>query len=309
MARDVVQGLASTPKYISSRYLYDGEGDRLFQQIMNLPEYYPTRCETEILETYRDELLQAVPHKQWDLVELGAGDGRKTHILLEHFLHRGARFSYFPIDISGEVLHHLQKKLQKSLPTLTVKPLNYEYFEALARLNEQDDLPRLILFLGGNIGNFKPVEARNFYSELYEALRPGDCILTGIDLRKNPLTILAAYNDAAGITRQFNLNVLRRFNRELGANFNPDLFQHYPTYDPVSGETLSYLMSTCEQEVYFKNLDQSFRFAPNEPIHTEISRKYSPEEIEKLAHETGFAVMRHFYDKRGWFTDTLWRKP
>lgn len=308
MAHDVAQGLAAQPKYISSRYFYDAQGDKLFQQIMNMPEYYPTTCEFEIFESYKEKLLDYLPEREWDLVELGAGDGRKTKVLLEHFLQQQSRFAYFPIDISGAVLHHLEQDLAKTLPQLRVKTLNYEYFHALEELNKMDQNPRLVLFLGGNIGNFKPAEALSFYQSLQAVLRPGDLLLNGIDLRKNPLTILEAYNDKTGITRDFNLNLLTRFNRELGANFNTKNFQHYPTYNPVSGEALSYLMSTCEQEVFIEKLGQTFHFAANEPIHTEVSQKYSFAEIETLAQKTGFALVEHFTDAKGWFCDSLWRK-
>lgn len=309
MALDVARGLATKPKYISSRYFYDDRGDKLFQQIMNMPEYYPTACEFEIFETYKDDLLQYLPHQEWDLVELGAGDGRKTKVLLKHFLQQQSNFAYFPIDISGAVLHHLKQDLAKALPYLPVKTLNYEYFNALEQLNQMDKNPRLVLFLGGNIGNFKPAEAQRFYQSLFDVLRPGDLLLNGIDLRKNPLTILSAYNDKGGVTRAFNLNLLARFNRELGADFKVENFQHYPTYNPVTGETLSYLMSTCNQDVRIEKLNQTFHFEANEPIHTEVSQKYSFQEIENLAQHAGFEVLHHFTDAKDWFADSLWRKP
>jgi len=308
-AKDVKAGLSAKPKSLPSRYFYDAKGDRIFQQIMRMPEYYLTDCEYEIFDRQRQDILDTVnPGRKFNLVELGAGDGYKTKVLLKHFLNSEANFEYFPVDISGDVLQHLKNDLSQNFPGLKVRPLNYEYFKALEKLNELDDSPKVILFLGSNIGNFSPQAALSFYHHLNEVMQVGDMLLNGIDLKKDPDVILEAYNDKTGITRNFNLNLLERINRELEANFNIDKFKHYPSYDPESGEARSYLISLENQEVTIESLEQTFHFKRAEPIHMEISKKYSLEEIEELAHQTKFEVKEHFTDSRRYFVDSLWVK-
>ncbi|MGB0176167.1 MAG: L-histidine N(alpha)-methyltransferase [Owenweeksia sp.] len=308
-ARDVDQGLSNDPKTLPSRYFYDARGDKIFQDIMKMPEYYLTDCEYEIFNLQKEAILNAISQgEKFNLVELGAGDGYKTKLLLEHFLQSGIEFEYFPVDISSDVLTELQQSLKTQFPDLKVTPLNYEYFEALERLNGLKSSPKVILFLGSNIGNFTPERASSFFTKLNNIIQTGDKLLSGIDLKKNPRTILKAYNDATGITRDFNLNLLTRINRELGADFVVKQFDHYPTYDPITGEARSYIMSTVDQEVYIKALDKTFHFTHSEPIHTEISRKYSLKEINDLADKAGFTVKKHFTDRKGYFVDTLWEK-
>lgn len=308
-ARDVDTGLSAEPKFLSSRYFYDAEGDRIFQQIMKMPEYYLTECEYGIFDRQKEEILQAIHRgRKFNLVELGAGDGYKTKLLLKHFLEQGVDFEYYPVDISGNVLHNLKNDLQKEFPDLKVSTLNYEYFTALERLNELDGSPKVILFLGSNIGNFTPERAHSFFNKLREAIQPGDQLLSGIDLKKDPRTILKAYNDAAGITKSFNLNLLERINRELGGNFKLANWDHFPSYDPFTGECRSYLMSTVHQDVEIEALGKSFHFHHSEPVHMEISKKYSLKEIEKLARQTGFTVKKHFTDSKEYFVDSLWEK-
>lgn len=308
-AKDVHEGLSAPQKFLSSRYFYDAKGDRIFQQIMKLPEYYLTGCEFEIFNTQKDEILSAInPGSKFNLVELGAGDGYKTKILLEHFLKQEANFEYFPVDISGDALKNLKSDLTERFPKLKVSNLNYEYFEALERLNELDDSPKVILFLGSNIGNFTPDRAQSFFAKLNKVMRPGDKLLSGIDLKKNPNTILKAYNDPGGITRSFNLNLLERMNRELGANFVIEDWDHFPTYDPFTGECRSYLMSCKKQDVTIKATGHTYSFRDAEPVHMEISRKYRLDEIEALAHNTRFEVTKHFTDSQNYFVDSLWNK-
>ncbi len=308
-AQDVDEGLSAKNKYLSSRYFYDAKGDKIFQQIMKMPEYYLTNCEYEIFDLQKDAILNAIrPEGKFNLVELGAGDGYKTKLLLEHFLKQEVDFEYFPVDISGDVLEGLAADLQKRFPNLNVTLLNNEYFSALDRLNEMENCPKVILFLGSNMGNFTPERAQIFFSKLQQAMNPGDKLLIGVDLKKDPRTILKAYNDTAGITSSFNLNLLERMNKELGANFNLNNWEHYPTYDPFTGECRSYLMSTVNQEVYIEATGKTYKFKHSEPIHMEISRKYSLEDLEDLAAKTGFRVQKHFLDSKGYFVDTLWEK-
>lgn len=307
-AQDVQEGLSSDDKYLSSRYFYDETGDRLFQKIMGMPEYYLTDCEYEIFDTQKDSILKALDIREhFDLVELGAGDGYKTKLLLRHFMEH-ADFEYFPVDISANALELLENSLASEIPDLRVHTLNHEYFKALEELNSFDDSPKVILFLGSNIGNFTLDRADHFFNKLYQVMNTGDQIICGIDLKKDPHVILGAYNDKTGITRDFNLNLLHRINRELGADFDPTKFEHYPVYNPQSGECRSYLISQARQEISIKSLESSFSIDKFEAIHMETSRKYSLKEIEHLAEHNGFRVKHHFTDSRNYFTDSLWIK-
>ncbi len=308
-AADVERGLSATPKYLSSKYFYDAEGDKIFQQIMRMPEYYLTDCEYKIFNRQKEGILSAISGgEKFDLVELGAGDGYKTKVLIQYFLEKNVDFEYFPVDISKDVLDYLKEDLNREFPNLKVTPLNYEYFAALEKLNQLNGAPKVLLFLGSNIGNFDITAVEKFYNGLHQVMNHGDQILNGIDLKKDPRTIRRAYDDPSGITKRFNLNLLTRMNRELGANFNIDNFDHYASYDPLSGEARSYLMSMVKQEVKIDAIEKTFSFDHSEPIHTEISRKYSLGEIENLASKTNFRVKEHFLDSKEYFVDSLWIK-
>jgi dimethylhistidine N-methyltransferase len=311
LAEDVAAGLSSEVKYLLSKYFYDAEGDRLFQQIMKMPEYYLTDCEYEIFSTRGADILRAFSKesKPFDLLEFGSGDGTKTRILLRRLLENGADFRYVPIDISGDVLDHLKSDLSKEFPQLTVRPENADYFSALDNLQVESDRPKLVLFIGSSIGNFREEVIHRFMAELYKKLNSGDEVLLGYDLMKNPHTILDAYNDRTGITKAFNLNILRRINRELKADFNIEAFEHYPYYDPETGLAKSYLVSLKQQTVKIDSLDQVFKFETGEVIHTEISRKFKVEDVEAYFEKAGFQVVEHFYDCKHYFVDTLVKKP
>lgn len=307
-AQAIHTGLTSSPKAISSRYFYDAEGDRLFQKIMQLDEYYLTRTELAIFEHHKEALLQhfASDGAPFHLLEFGAGDGLKTKVLLSHFLGRKAGFDYRPIDISGNVLDELEASLLRELPDLQVTCMEGEYFEVLHQMQRTDDLKKVVLFLGSNIGNFKHSQAIEFLRSLRASLHAGDMTLIGFDMKKDPHVIRNAYDDPHGVTRDFNLNLLKRINRELGADFDLDLFKHYQSYDPQSGECRSYLISLEEQTVNIEANEASYDFNKWEPIHVEISRKFDLETISDLAVNSGFAVAENIMDDSGYFTDSLW---
>ncbi|UYQ93399.1 L-histidine N(alpha)-methyltransferase [Chitinophaga horti] len=304
---DVLKGLSADNKYLDSKYFYDAAGDKLFQDIMRCPEYYLTGCELEILEQQSRDIALTLCAlcSTFDVVELGAGDASKTSILLKQILDMGLDYTYFPIDISGSMIGYLEKTLPRQLPGLKVHGLNGEYIEMLKASASLTAKKRAVLFMGASIGNVPPQEAAVFLKKIREQLRPGDILITGFDLKKDPATILAAYNDAAGITREFNLNLLRRINRELGANFDTTKFEHYPIYDPGTGSCKSYLISTQEQEVHLE--DACIHFAKDEAIYMEISQKYSLADIDRLAREAGFRSVRQFTDRRDWFVDAMWQ--
>lgn len=308
-ARDVHRGLSNQPKSLPSKYFYDEEGDRLFQQIMAMPEYYLTDCEFEVFRREKSAILDSIGNEPFQLIELGAGDGTKTEVLLEHFLNEKVEFVYRPIDISGNVLEQLAGRLAGQWPQLPVEKVQGDYFRALNRIQDEDGVRKVVLFLGANIGNFPRQDAARFLHKLGSYLSSGDLLLIGFDLKKDPARILAAYNDPAGITAAFNLNLLHRINRELGGNFDPDQFRHWETYNPVTGETKSYLVSLTEQEVQLRRTGYTYRFEAWEAIDVEISLKYSRNDIEELATEAGFSTVKHFTDSDACFIDSLWRKP
>lgn len=309
-AIDIKQGLSQKPKQLSSKYFYNAIGDMLFQKIMELDEYYLTRSEFEILSEQKEEILKAFmgDDSSFRLVELGAGDGTKTKVLLESFSKKGVDFAYSPIDISQSVLDQLEGDLNKNLPSVRVEPIQGDYFEALRELKRNHDLKEVVLFLGSTIGNFNYSQGIGFLKQLGEDLSTGDLLFIGFDLKKDPQVILKAYNDAKGITAEFNLNLLDRINNELGGNFDRNEFRHYPTYDPLTGETKSYLISKKRQTVYIEVLDQEFTFEKDEAIFMEISQKYSLEMIEECATQAGFKIVQKFFDQKGYFVDALWEK-
>lgn len=308
-ARDVLHGLTQHPRKLSSKYFYDHKGDALFQQIMHMPEYYLMNCELEIFNQQKAAILAALEAPTFNLIELGAGDGYKTKVLIDHFIRQDISFEYQPIDISQNVLQQLEDDLHQSWPELPVRSLQGDYFEMLHQLSSESTKTDIVLFLGANIGNYQPDAALQFLCQLKENLNPGDYLLIGLDLKKDPETILNAYNDPAGITAAFNLNLLTRMNRELGANFEVDNFKHWETYDPVTGATRSFIVSKKEQDVHIKALKQSFHFEAWEAINVELSQKYSLSEVEELAIQSGFQMVKHFTDDPQFFVDSLWRVP
>ncbi|WP_420388026.1 L-histidine N(alpha)-methyltransferase [Roseivirga sp.] len=309
-AREILKGLERTPKCLPSKYFYNAEGDALFQKIMELDEYYLTRAEHQIISEHKAEILKSFlgTDNNFRLVELGAGDGTKTRTLLEHFVQVGADFVYSPIDISENVLQQLEERMVEAIPDLQIEYIQGEYFNALSELNENHLTKEVVLFLGSTIGNFGIEPGTAFLKKLSENLSPGDLLFIGFDLMKDPRTVLSAYDDKSGVTRDFNFNLLNRINDELGADFDIDKFQHYPTYDPVSGETRSYLISREKQQVKFEALDYVLELNQWEAIHTEVSQKYSYQMIEKLAKESGFRIKQHFTDEQELFVDSLWEK-
>lgn len=308
-AEDVLTGLSSAPKFLSSKYFYDDEGSRLFQEIMKLPEYYLTRAELEIFKTQTEEIFDAFANhfKEFDLIELGAGDGTKTAVLIDYFLVRNVSFNYVPIDISAKALNTLTEKFNEQFPALSIKTEQGDYFRTLETFGEKSDKRKIILFLGSNIGNFSRDEAIGFFRHLRELINERDLLFIGFDLQKDPRVILRAYDDEQGITAAFNLNLLRRINRELGANFDLEKFSHYASYRPNECAARSFLISRENQTVSIEALKKEFEFKLWEPIFMEISQKYSLEMIEDLARESGFAIKKNFFDNRSYYTDSLWQ--
>ena len=307
---DVYKGLTDIPKHLSSKYFYDEKGDRLFQQIMHMPEYYLTDCEFDILTKHKEQIIQWFEKGSADIniIELGAGDGKKTKILLEHMVNRKIRFRYTPIDISQNALYTLERSMKQELPEVEVYTRQGTYFEVLKHLSTLNGSKKIILFLGSNIGNLLHVDAVEFLTKLQEVMAEDDLLFIGFDQKKNPQTILNAYNDPAGITEAFNKNILLRINKELGGNFVPEDFLHWEVYDPETGTAKSYLVSKKEQSVSIKALDLNVNFKPWETIHTEISQKYDDEIVTWLARKAGLTVEAVFSAQNLGYKDYIFKK-
>ena len=307
LAQHVAEGLHRAPKTLSSMYFYDDAGSRLFQQIMDLPEYYPTRAEFAIFREHGAAIAAALSPAgggDFALVELGAGDGAKTKLLLRELLAAGTPFTYAPVDISAGAMTGLVASLKQELPALHVAPVVAAYATALTQLRTRPG-SKAVLFLGSNIGNFGPAERLDFLRQLAAPLAPADRLLIGFDLQKDPRRIRAAYDDAQGVTAAFNLNLLARLNRELGADFDLAHWQHYTDYSPLNGAVRSFLVSTRAQSVRMAVLDETFDFAAWEVIHTENSYKFTLPQIEDLAAKAGLRVVEYFTDEATDFADVV----
>lgn len=307
---DVHEGLSDSPKRLPSKYFYNKKGDDLFRQIMQLPEYYLTRAELEIFCEQAQSIIEALGLKPWrhcEVIELGAGDGSKTVELLKVLQSGDYRFDYLPVDISANALQLLERRMLKELPGLSLKKQQGDYFELLERL-QRSDHPKAVLFLGSNIGNMNDKRASAFLHRLADTLNSGDTLLLGVDLIKSRDVVLPAYDDRAGVTRAFNLNLLQRINDDLDADFSLQHFEHVPEYCEQEGVARSYLYSTRDQVVTIASTGQSYAFAEGEKIDTEISRKYNRDIIEQLIDGSGLELRECFTDSEGLFADFVLAK-
>jgi L-histidine Nalpha-methyltransferase len=304
---DVITGLLAQPKFLQSKYFYDDIGDTLFQQIMHCPEYYLTRCEAEIFSTQAGTIAETLltVANDLDIVELGAGDASKSILLLKEIAARTKTLTYYPIDISANIIADLNQKIPADVAGVKVHGLNGEYLPMLKKLTSISSKRKVVLFLGSNIGNVNREHAASFCQQVRSHLSPGDMMLIGFDLQKDPAVILNAYNDRAGLTRDFNLNLLHRINKVLNANFDVQQFTHFPIYDPATGACKSYLVSMQDQHV--KIADRTIHFHKHEPIFMEVSQKYTVPQIEQLAIDSDFQPVESFFDSKKWFADVVWR--
>jgi L-histidine Nalpha-methyltransferase len=303
----VLMGLSSKPKSLPPKYFYDAAGSKLFQEICDTKEYYPTECETEIFESHKSEIAKFIQREKAVIVELGAGDGRKTKVILEEILKAQTEIKYYPVDISRSAVEQLLEELAEQMPGVKSEGIVAEYFNALKWLGFESEARKVVFFLGGNIGNFSKPQSKVFLKTLWNSLSDDDLILTGFDLKKDIDVMLDAYNDKSGATRRFNINLLKRINKELGGEFDIEKFSHYGTYNVKLGAMESFIVSLERQSVYIKELDTTFVFKPFEAIHCEYSFKYLAEEVETLARETGFEVVGTYFDKRKYFMDAVLR--
>ncbi|MEM1337485.1 MAG: L-histidine N(alpha)-methyltransferase [Bacteroidota bacterium] len=308
--KEVHEGLTAFPKHLSSKYFYDETGDKLFQDIMAMPAYYLTESEYAILEKYGAEIAQrfVAEGQPFSLFELGAGDGKKTKILLRQLVENKVDFDYRPIDISQNALDQLETSIKAELPAVNVNPLQGTYFDTLKDIGQENGRRKIILFLGSNIGNLLHPQAIDFLQQMTAVLGENDLLFMGMDQKKHPQAILNAYNDKEGITAAFNKNILKRINTEFQGDFDLDKFIHWEVYDPENGTAKSYLVATEKQLITIKALDLKISFSKWETIHTEISQKYDDPTVEWLAGKAGLRILTSFADENHFFKDYILKK-
>lgn len=306
---DVLKGLQASPKYLPSKYFYDAEGNILFQKIMDAPEYYVTDADLEIFSQQSAQLAKTLVNgdENFDILELGAGDAIKSTYLLQSLTNAEKKYTYRPIDISLSIIDFLHMEMPQRVSGISIDGLAGEYLPMLEEAYRQSPNKKLLLFLGSSIGNFELDDARKFLLAVQKVMQPGELILIGFDLKKDPHQILAAYNDAAGLTKAFNLNLLSRINKELGAEIDLDTFEHFPTYNPVTGSCRSYLVSKKQQLISIPGAPDIL-LEKHEAIDMELSQKFSVGEIDAMAAELGFSPRPYFFDEKGCYCNAIWEK-
>lgn len=302
VASAVREGLACRPRRLPPWLFYDEAGSRLFDQITELPEYYLTRTERGILESYAGEMIEAAADgRHLRIAELGAGSADKTRMLLSATSRRQRSLIYEPIDVSWSALAAARERIERELAGVTVLPQVMDYTDGLFLEPAATGERRMVLYIGSSIGNFEPADAASVLQHVHRALASGDSLLLGVDLAKDEATLLAAYDDAAGVTAAFNGNMLVRLNRELGANFDPNAFVHAVEWNIQASRIEIYLESQAAQTVELPALETRVRFAAGERIHTENSYKYREGQAERLLCNAGFEPAKRWTDARGWF--------
>jgi L-histidine N-alpha-methyltransferase len=297
IAKDVRAGLSAMPKHLPPYLFYDAAGSALYERITALPEYYLTRTERAILEEHADAIVLEASASGGPLriVELGAGSATKTELILRAANRRHGSCVYVPVDVSESAINEATVRLSRVLPEVEVRPHVMSHFEAFRHLRGKGG-PNLVLFIGSSIGNFDDEEAVSLLAGVHDALGPRTALLLGTDLRKSPDVLLRAYDDAAGVTAAFNMNVLERINRELGGRFDPTRFRHVARWNERASRMEMHLESTRKQSVIIEALGMSVAFEAGETIHTESSVKYDVAHVKRLLTAAGFRLWRTFYD-------------
>jgi L-histidine N-alpha-methyltransferase len=303
-AKDVLEGLSKRPKRLLPLYFYDERGSKLFEEICRLPEYYITRIEHGILKANASEIVSCSGGSM-ALVELGSGSSFKTRILIEALLTRQGVLRYFPIDISESIIMESARQLLKDYPQLEISAHVAEFSAGVHRMALETFDQKMVLFLGSNLGNFDPQDARDFLLKLRRELSQQDYLLLGTDMQKDTDVLEPAYDDCQGVTAEFNLNLLRRINRELAGEFELADFSHLAFYNGEKNRIEMHIRSNKAQDVFIGELQRSFSFIPGETIHTENSYKYSVDQVAEISAEAGFKVVNRWEDERGYFSLNL----
>ncbi|NJL47602.1 MAG: L-histidine N(alpha)-methyltransferase [Leptolyngbyaceae cyanobacterium SM2_5_2] len=303
---DVVMGLTTQPKSLPPKYFYDDLGSDLFEQITALPEYYLTRTETAILQAYAAEIAGLVG--PCELLELGSGSSTKTRYLLNAFRQAGYSLRYIPVDVSGGMLEATAQQLLIEYPSLVVHGVVGTYDAALSHPLPTSPYPRLIAFIGSTLGNLAPVECQTLLAQISATLQPGDYFLLGVDLEKDPTVLELAYNDSQGVTAAFNLNMLSHLNWRFHGNFQLHQFQHRAVYNPAASQVEIYIDSLQAQTVTLQRLNLVVNFAQDEPLLSEISRKFKLSTLSEELKAVNLPVIKVFTDKNAWFGLLLCQK-
>jgi L-histidine N-alpha-methyltransferase len=298
---DVRDGLTSSPKWLAPKYFYDARGSALFEEITRLPEYYPTRTERGILAAHADDVAELT--KARSLVELGSGSSEKTHLLLGALRSVGSLETYVPVDVSADAIEWAIPGLVERYPGLSVHGIVADIESQLDTLPQ--DGPRLVAFLGGTIGNFHPAQRAAFLAAVAATLSPGEALLLGTDLVKDPGRLVRAYDDSAGVTADFNRNVLRVINRELCADFDPDAFEHVALWDAEHEWIEMRLRSRQQQQVTVTQLGIEVPFAAGEEVRTEVSAKFRTDGVARELTAAGLRPTASWTDPAGDFALTL----
>lgn len=304
-AEDVRAGLTAQPKTLPPKYFYDALGSQLFEAICLLPEYYLTRAETEIFELYATEIVRQLP-SPISVVELGSGSSLKTRLLIEALLANQPELHYQPMDISAFILEISAEALLGNYDRLRITGHVGDYTCGLGAIERNADERLLALFLGSNIGNYTVADARDLLRTIRQALRIGDGLVLGADLKKSVDVLIPAYADALGVTAAFNLNLLIRINRELDADFDLTQFKHRALYNEDRGRVEAHLVSLQAQTITIGSLDLQIEFQPGETIHTENSYKYDMPQLAAMAKETGFQPIKTWFDGERRFSCNFW---
>jgi dimethylhistidine N-methyltransferase len=298
----VRSGLSAIPKRLPPWLFYDAAGSRLFEEITELPEYYLTRTERGILAQHAGEMMdRASGGARLRIAELGAGSAEKTRHLLNAAVRLQGAVLYEPVDVSVTALLVAQSRIESEIPSVQVRPLAMDYTNGFRLDPAGRGERRMVLYIGSSIGNFEPDEAAHVLAKVRSQLQRGDVLLLGVDLVKDEPTLLAAYNDAAGVTAAFNKNMLARLNRDLAAGFDPDAFAHRAVWNAAHSRIEMHLVSLAAQRVPIAALDLEVEFAEGETIHTESSYKYRHGEAEQMLAGAGFKTAGRWTDDRGWF--------
>lgn len=303
-ARAVTLGLSDTPRWVPVRFLYDAAGSALFDEITHLPEYYPTRTETEILATYAADIARMTGPVT--LVELGAGSAVKTDRLLAAYAADGLEVAYVPVDVSATALHQAKKRIARDYPTVRFGGVVGTYEDAFPLIAGHS--PAMLVFLGSTIGNFAHAESYVFWDEVAAAIPADDHFLLGVDLVKDGSVLEAAYNDSAGVTAKFTKNLFERMNRELGSRIDTDRIRHVARYNEEWQRIEIFAEFLEAQDIYVEPLDRTIPIEEGEKILVEISRKFVLEHLERFVACFDFSVERVFTDERQWFAVLLLRK-
>lgn len=304
ISQDIREGLLEPPRTLPPKYFYDDHGSLLFDKICETEEYYPTRTEDALLSRYGADIIAATtPHQ---ILELGSGSSRKTRRLLDACEEHPHTCEYAPFDVCEEIVHVAANELMSDYRWLDVVPMVGDYHAGLGELPAIDGI-RMVVFLGSTIGNFTETKAQQFIDDIRACMQPGDYFLIGADRTKDNRILHAAYNDAQGLTAEFNLNVLRVLNRQAGAKFDLNNFAHHAVYNEKLNQIEMYLISRIDQDIHLGDIDETISLKSGEKIMTEISRKFEPAQVEAMLEMNGFEIIRHYEPDNQYFSLVLAR--